>query len=212
MRTEVEARFRADELAPLEALAVAPTLGRADLGPARIAEETDRYLDTVDGRLAAARWACRLRSRDGSVRVTLKGPPAVTAGKPWQHRRPELEAPATDETDPATWPWSEARDLVDALRGGGELIERLRLRQRRTERSVVVDAAHVGTLSLDEVGMEAGGSDLGMLFVVELELDPDAATAERELAGMAAALGQVAGLVPEGRTKLERALERAAGR
>jgi inorganic triphosphatase YgiF len=212
MRTEVEARFRAEGPAPLEALASAQRLGRADLGPARTVDETDRYLDTRDGRLAAARWACRLRSRDGVVRISLKGPPSVTDGAPWHHQRPELEGPATDEINPGAWPPSEALDLLDALREGAELAERLRLRQRRTERAVDVDGVPVGTLSLDEVRVVAGGSDLGELFVVELELDPAATSAERELAGLATALGQLPGLVPEGRTKLEHALERAAGR
>ena len=212
MRTEVEARFRAEGPAPLEALAVAQRLGRAYLGPARIVDETDRYLDTRDGRLAAARWACRLRSRDGVVRISLKGPPATTDGEPWHHRRPELEGPATDEVKPGEWPPSEARDLLEALSGGAELTERLRLRQRRTERAVDLDGVPLGTLSLDEVGLEAGGSELGDLFVVELELDPAAIGADRELARLAAALGQITGLVPERRTKLEHALDRAAGR
>jgi inorganic triphosphatase YgiF len=212
MQTEVEARFRAERPDPLEALAVAARLGNADLGPSSTVDETDRYLDTRDGRLAASRWACRLRSRDGVVRISLKGPPAQTDGEPWHHRRPELEGPATDELDPNAWPPSEARDLLDALRDGADLVERLRLRQRRTERTVDLEGELVGTLSLDEVRLEAGGSDLGELFVVELELDTASASAERELAGLAASLGQVPGLVAERRTKLEHALDRAARR
>ena len=212
MRTEVEARFRAEGLGPLRALAAAPRLGSADLGPARTVVETDRYLDTADGRLATARWACRLRSRDGSARLSLKGPPSATNGQPWHHRRPELEGPATDDLDPDAWPPSEAHDLLDALRGGADLGERVRLRQRRTERTVEVGGTPVGTLSLDEVRPEVGSSDLGDLFVVELELDPAEPGAERELAGLAAALSVIPGLVPERRTKLEHTLDRAAGR
>ena len=211
MRTEVEARFRAAGVAPLEALAVASHLGSAELGTPRTVDETDRYLDTVDGRLAEARWACRLRAREGSVRISLKGPPTATDGHPWHHRRPELEGPATDEIDPDAWPPSAARDLLDDLRGGGTLVERLRLRQRRTERAVQVDGARFGTLSLDAVRVQVQGEELGELFVVELELDPAATSAERELSGLATALAEVAGLVAERRTKLERALERATG-
>lgn len=212
MRTEVEARFRARGPDPLDALAAAPRLGSANLGPARTVDETDRYLDTADGRLEASRWACRLRARDGSVRVSLKGPPAADDVEPWHHRRPELEGPATDELDPAGWPPSDAHDLLDALRGGVELVERLRLRQRRTERAVELDGVAVGTLSLDVVQLGGAGPDQGDLFVVELELDSAATGAEGELARFAAWLGRLPGLEPEPRTKLERALDRAAAR
>lgn len=75
-----------------------------------------------------------------------------------------------------------------------------------------VGGTPVGTLSLDEVRPEVGSSDLGDLFVVELELDPAEPGAERELAGLAAALSVIPGLVPERRTKLEHTLDRAAGR
>ena len=87
MPTEVEAKFRAESAEPLIELAARPRLGRALLGIPRTVDEVDRYLDTDDGRLAAARWACRLRSREGATRISLKGPStgAVTG---WQHRRP----------------------------------------------------------------------------------------------------------------------------
>ena len=75
MPTEVEARFRAESAEPLAELAGRARLGRARLGSPRTVDETDRYLDTIDGRLAAARWACRLRSREGTTRISLKGPP-----------------------------------------------------------------------------------------------------------------------------------------
>jgi inorganic triphosphatase YgiF len=209
MAIEVEAKFRAEGSEPLEALAVVSHLGRARLGHARTVAESDRYLDTDDGRLAAARWACRLRTREGTTRISLKGPPAGAPSGDWHHRRPEVEGPASDEVAPESWPPSEARDLLATLTGGRRLAERLRLDQERTERSVTLDGGHaLGTLTLDRVRIAAGSADLGRLFVVELELDPASGRAEDELEALAAANARVPGLVAEPRTKLEHALHR----
>lgn len=209
MAAEVEAKFLADGPGPLASLAAAPTLGDATLGPSRTVDEVDRYIDTADGRLAGAGWACRLRERAGSVRVSLKGPPDAATGG-WLHRRPEIEGPAAASLDPDTWPESEARARLDRMREGRRLVERLRLVQRRTERAVTIRGKLLGTLSLDEVRAGRAGGVLTdpTLFVVELELsvapDDDAAVA---LDGMAAALGRRDGLRPDPRTKLEHALD-----
>ena len=212
MPTEVEAKFRADGPEPLEALASVARLGSAALGPARTVYETDRYLDTDDGRLATARWACRLRSRDGATRISLKGPPRIEPSEAWLHRRPEVEGPATDDIAPEAWPPSEARDLLESLSGGRALAEHLRVRQRRTERSVTIDGeGPIGTITLDEVRLTSGATDLGELFVVELELDPTSEGGEAALGGLAGALAAVPGLVAEPRTKLEHALQRLGG-
>ena len=63
---ETELKLRGTPAA-LGALAVIDHLGPATLGAARTADELDVYLDTAEGALAAARWACRLRARDGLV-------------------------------------------------------------------------------------------------------------------------------------------------
>jgi inorganic triphosphatase YgiF len=212
MPTEVEARFRADGPDPLDALTAVPRLGHALLGPARTADVLDRYLDTANGALASARWACRLRERAGAIRVSLKGPAREQAADGWRHSRPEVEGPATASVDPADWPPSAARTKLRSLVGPGRLAERLHLRQRRTERSVALDgAAELGILSLDRVRMGAGERDLGELFIVELELHEPSAPAEAALDAMAAALSAVPGLTPEPRTKLELALGRLGG-
>jgi len=213
MPIEVEAKFRAETAEPLDTLAVRPSLGRAVLGSARTVDEIDRYLDTDDGRLAAARWACRLRWREGTTRISLKGPPSGQIDG-WHHRRPEVEGPATAAIDPDRWPASPALELLTTLRDGRPLVERLRLNQARTERSVALaDGTPIGTLTLDRVRMSAGGTDLGGLFVVELELDASSVTAEAELDALAAELIATDGLVAEPRSKLEHALERlGAGR
>ena len=209
MPPEVEAKLIARDVAPLDALATEATLDAAVLGPARTLDEVDRYLDTADGRLDSVRWACRLRLREGVVRVSLKGP-AMAPSQGWLHRRPEEEGPATDSVDPANWPMSDARAHLERLTGGTPLVERLRLAQRRTERSVVLDGRPVGTLSLDRVRIGRAAQDAGELFIVELELvHADALPMER-LRRLGDALAARPGLLPDERTKLEHALERLA--
>ncbi len=199
---EIEARFRAAGRDALDRLARAATLGHASVGEPRTSVEEDRYLDTVDGRLAGARWACRLRSRHGVTVVSLKGPPdAATTG--WLHRRPEVEGPATPSTDPASWPASPARERLLALTDGGALNERLRLHQVRTERRLVDGAGEIGVLSLDEVEVRVGDSSADAFYIVELEV---AESRETELDALAPLLAQQDGLVAEPRTKLEIAL------
>jgi inorganic triphosphatase YgiF len=212
MPIEVEAKFRAETAEPLIELAARRGLGRAVLGSARTIDEVDRYLDTDDGRLAAARWACRLRSREGATRISLKGPP-VGPVEDWRHQRPEIEGPANDAVDPDGWPASPALELLTRLRDGRPLVERLRLDQARTERAVTLpDGTSIGTLTLDRVRMMANGTNLGRLFVVELELDAASGSGEAELDGLAAELEATDGLVAEPRSKLEHALELVAAR
>ena len=208
MPTEIEAKFRADGPDALDRLAAVRELGDAVLGSPRTVAEVDRYLDTADLRLASARWACRLRSRDGVVRVSLKGPAELGAPADGLHRRPEIEGPATDSLEPSAWPASPARAHLATLSAGVTLVERFRLEQQRTERSVHTrEGAEVGVLTLDAVDVVdvMRGPAVARLHVVELELAADGD--EGALLGIATALGESEGLVPEPRTKLEHALE-----
>jgi inorganic triphosphatase YgiF len=202
---EVELKFMASGPAPLRALARRQRLGPAHLGPAEVIDEVDRYLDTADGRLAAARWACRLRARGERVIVSLKGPPRSGAGGPGLHRRPEVEGPATDSLDPATWPASAARDRLLEMSAGRPLSERLALHQRRTQRDVLVGGRVVGALSLDRVRVARGPERSGRLWSVELELSPASAGDDALIAALRAALERLSGLAPDAQTKLEHA-------
>lgn len=205
MAIEVEAKCRADGREPLLELARVESLGGAALGPPRTVTEVDRYLDTADLRLAAARWACRLRSRGGEVRLSLKGPAQTDPPADALHRRPEVEGPATDAAHPAAWPPSVARDHLEALSGGRPLLERFSLSQERTERSV--RSGHdepVGVLSLDVVDVVQAGVVRGRLHIVELELVAD--SDEAPVGAIIAALEDVPGIVRDPRTKLEYAL------
>lgn len=205
---EIELKYGADAGA-LASLAAAERIGPAALGPPILNLETDHYLDTADRRLAAAAWACRLRTRrvDGRATtfVSIKGPLESGAGA--LHHRTELEGPG-DGLDPAAWPPSEARALVDRLRDGLPLETRFTLKQRRRERPVALAAGIVGTLSLDEATVLRGGRRLGELRVVELELAPGADPAH--LAELGRNLERLDGLTPDQRSKLEHALEMIA--
>ncbi len=209
---EVELKLIAKDPEALDDLAGRATLGPARLGPATTADELDRYLDTPDGRLSAARWACRLRTRDGRTIVSLKGPRGATPGHDASlHRRPEREGPADDRADPAQWPPSPARDLLAQLAAGMPLTERLTLVQQRTERPVMVNEVRVGTLSLDRVTVMHAGQSVGHLLAVELELSGDGAADETLVSTLSAALASVPGLTPDPTTKLEHALHLVAG-
>ncbi len=212
MATEVEAKFLAADATVLAGLATASTLSDARLGPAATVDEIDIYLDTADGRLRSAGWACRLRDRGSGFIVSLKGPaPAAGGADAWLHSRPEIEGPASSSMRPVDWPASEAREMLARLSHGETLGEQFRLRQLRTERGVHLGAERLGTLSLDVVTViGSGGEPLGVLDVVELELmlsSADDPAARGQLDRLAAALADWPGLVADPRTKLEHAQE-----
>lgn len=203
MQTEVEVKFLADGPEPLASLAGDSHLADARLAAPATVTEVDAYLDTADHRLRRAGWAARHRDRGLGPIISLKGPATGERGP--IHRRPELEGPATGSLDPEDWQPSDARDRLVELAGGADLVERLRLVQRRTERGVEVDGRRIGTLSLDAVRIvDAGGTERGRIQTVELEINSD--EAEAILAPLTAALAARPGLVPDPRSKLDHAL------
>ena len=204
-RVEAELKYTALTERPLQELERAEELGPARLGVTRTVAELDRYVDTLDLRLAAARWACRLRSRDGRTIVSLKGPAEHAAGD-LVHLRPEVEGPAGHGLDAQAWPPSPARDQLLAMTGGGALVERFSLEQERREREVSQGGTRIGGLSLDRVRVVRGGTELGHMAVVELELDPAALALGLDHAPLAHALSAVDGLAPDPASKFERAL------
>ena len=201
-RLESELKFIAADERPLRDLASADRLGPVELGVATTVSELDRYVDTTDLRLAGARWAGRLRTRDGRTIISLKGPAEHAAGD-LVHRRPELEGPANPVLDPLGWPPSEARERLLAMTAGAPLVERFRLEQERTERFVTRGGVPLGTLSLDRVRAVSGETELGGMLVVELEFVMGAA-GELDADLLASALARVAGLSPDPMSKFER--------
>jgi inorganic triphosphatase YgiF len=208
-RIEAELKYIATDDEPLDALADAAALGPAALGPPRGVDEVDHYLDTADLRLAAVRWACRLREREGRTILSMKGPGEHGATDAI-HRRREVEGIAGPGLTPSGWPPSTARDLLVDLSGGAPLFERLTLAQHRTERSVTVAGAPIGLLSLDRSRVLDRATELGLLRVVELEFSSEALAAGLDPDPLAAALDAVQGLMQDPHTKLERALAMVA--
>ncbi len=204
-RIEAELKFWAADERPLEALTATASLGPAMLGSPRTVEERDRYLDTADLRLSEARWACRLRTREGRTIVSLKGPAEHEPGD-LLHRRREVEGPADVRPVPSEWPPSAARALLQGMASGGVLLERFSLEQQRTERSVSLAGRAAGTLSLDRVRILHEGVEIGRLAVVELELEEGAIEGGLDPAPLGAALAAVPGLVADPTSKFERAL------
>lgn len=204
-RVEAELKYTSLDERPLQALKLAEALGPARLGVARTVAELDRYLDTADLRLAAAHWACRLRTRDGRTIVSLKGPAEHRPGD-LLHLRPEVEGPADSDLDAPAWPPSPARDQLLAMTGGAPLAERFSLEQERTERDVSMEGTRIGGLSLDRVRVTHAGIEIGRMAVVELELDPGTLAQGLDHAPLSLALSAVDGLVPDPSSKFERAL------
>ncbi len=204
-QVEAELRYTALDERPLLALESVAALGPAVLGVARTVVELDRYLDTADLRLAAAHWACRLRSRDGRTIVSLKGPAEHRPGD-LLHLRPEVEGPAGAGLDASAWPPSPARDQLLAMAGGAALMERFGLEQERTERDVSLGEKRIGGLSLDRVRVMLREIEIGRMAVVELELDSAALTQGLDHAPLSLALSALDGLAPDPSSKLERAL------
>jgi inorganic triphosphatase YgiF len=208
---ETELKLSAIGPGPLRRLTNVPALGDIPLGRPERFLELDHYLDTNDGRLASARWACRLRDRSGDHVVSLKGPPVAGSDLGGAlHRRPEIEGPASAQLDPDTWPASAARDRLVQLSGGRPLSVQFILRQTRTQRAVWDDVHRVGTLSLDWVQVVREDVLAGRMWGVELELADPAVGGSNGTASylprLLEDLVSFGGLTVEPLTKLERAM------
>ncbi len=168
---------------------------------ARPLQVEDRYVDTVDGGLARAGFAARLRrGRDGTI-LSVKSQ-ASTGGGALQ-RRAELEGAADISLDAASWPPSTARALVLELCGDAPLGEIVTIRQLRRRRDLRADDAKAEA-SLDEVEIVSRGNVVARFSEIEIELiDGD----EQRLREVEDALSSDRRLVPSGRSKFERALE-----
>jgi CHAD domain-containing protein len=200
---EVELKYRMTDAGPGERLLAADDLaGFTASGPVVLVVNEDRYLDTDDGRLAGAGYACRLRSTADGTIISLKGLRGIGGGGE-VHRREELEGPADPAVAPADWPASDARDRVVEIAGDAALGDLVAVRQARRKREYEHDGTVV-ELSVDDVEVVAGGAVIERFAELELELR---AGDEAALESLADLLSEIEELVPAETSKLERALE-----
>lgn len=188
-------------------------LADAELGPETTIEVEDLYLDTRRGALARHGFGARLRRKGTAVTLTVKssgrrsgdadGAGDAVGGAPDAEaalsRRIELEGPASLDLDPASWPASPARELIDELRGAARLQPLFTIRQVRHGRTLTTPRGSA-LITVDVAEVHAGRSHVGGFATLEVE----------RTTGRAALLGRVAeavaasGLaVPEPRSKEE---------
>ena len=165
---EVELKFRVNDTAAGLRAVTSDVLGdfRA-ASPIRSRQIEDRYVDTADGAMARAGFAARLRQTPDETLITVKSAVRRSTGR--VHRRDEVESPASRSLVPAEWPSSAARSLVLELAGDATLIERVTIRQLRTQRDFA-DGDTVVELSLDQVDVVAHGDILERFVELEAEL------------------------------------------
>lgn len=197
---EIELKYDVADPAAFAALEARAEIGPFAVGPelATVLTE-DRFVDTRDRRLRAAGYVARLRRTDGATAVTLK---SVTTRSGAEHRRQEVEAPATDALDPASWPPSAPRSIVLELVGDRRLVELAAVRQRRRPHELVAGETLV-ELTADEVAVVVDGSVVDEFLVLEAELKRGD---ELLLGELADALDAVPGLAPAAGSKMARAL------
>ena len=202
MSTEVEARYLIPDQVLFNKLLRAESLGGYNLTPQGTLKIVDHYLDTKGRALLHQGWACRLRSQDGAWMVTLKGP-KETQGAIISRR--ELEVPlARREEDLAHWPPGELRERARELTGGLPLRRLLTIRQTRHSFLVSEGPRRVAELSLDVV-YTLGKGTRHRAYMLECELLPEGQRADLER--LNEFFLQHYYLVPEARSKLQRALE-----
>lgn len=197
---EIEAKYYVSG-ADLEVLAGMRQLGPYVLVPAPTPElQENTYYDTVDGRLTAARYGLRVRRIGERSLITLKGPADV--GSDAVHRRAEFEFLGVDP-NPGNWPTGVARDLALALTGGAPLVSRVVISTERRILHVYRENTQIAELCLDR-GVMRGGERVRAF--TELEIELLAGGAASDLSALAHEMAEHIALIPEPRTKLERAL------
>jgi CHAD domain-containing protein len=211
---EIEAKFGIPDEQRFQQLLQATTLAGFVLGEAAVAELHDRYLDTAEGAMLAAGYACRLRRLgkgsdeassgtppDGRVLATLKALGRATGAI---HRRPEYEVALAEPSPPVDWPPSPARDLALGLAGGEPLIILFDIEQTRHSRPLLDGDRVVAELSLDRVRLSRGDVLADTYLELEAELEPEGC--ERDLEKLVRELEDGWGLEPDRQSKFERAL------
>ena len=183
--------------ADLRRLATHPLITAHAVGGASVRQVDSRYFDSVDGRLARAGFALRLR-RDGDDRVqTLKGGGGTTGGL---FERLEYEVPyAGDVPDLSRIDDRSVVRAVEEALDGAALEERFRTEFQRSRRTLRSGAAEF-RLDLDQ-GRIVAGDHAVPISEAELELTSGSPAALFEFALL---LQEHVDLWPEPRSKAAR--------
>lgn len=200
---EIEAKFNIPDDGIFQRLLETTCLAGYHLGEATVADLHDQYLDTEDWAVRSWGYACRLRRRGEHYLFTIK---ALGAASGAVHRRAEYEVELPGALPPHDWPPSSARDLALRLCGGGPLRVLFEVEQTRHSRLLSDEARTIAELSLDRVRVQWGDrSECFATFLeLEAELMPDGN--DEDLSRLEVELQEEWGLVPESRSKYERAL------
>jgi CHAD domain-containing protein len=199
---EIELKYRLREEAAGDRYLLADELaGFVPITPVRSTQLEDRYLDTADGAMARAGFACRLRQTAKGTTVSVKSTARRPDGSGF-HRREELEGPADRTAGPRDWPPSDARSLILEQCGDAPLVELVTIRQLRRKRHLQAGETVV-ELSLDEVDAVARSRVVERFVELEVELVQGD---ESQLAEMDALLADDPALAASTGSKLESAL------
>jgi triphosphatase len=201
---EIELKLAIPDARTMAVLARLRRVGPFALGSARVVRIEDTYLDTADGRLRRAGWACRIR-KGGVLQVTVK---SLSPGADSVHDRQERQEEIAS-ANLRTWPVAIQR-FVDERAGGMPLVALFRIRQRRRQCIVSDDGQELLELSLDEFRVRNGTRRGALYRTLEAELLPgaDAACIPR----FAAELARLVTLAPEPLSKYEIAQAETARR
>jgi CHAD domain-containing protein len=197
---EIEAKFALPDVATFQRLQAADHVAGFALSAHQVQQVRDTYLDTQERLILAGGYACRRRETESEVLITLKG---LGRAEGAIHRRRELEISLPAYQPPSEWPESPVRDIVLQLTGGASLIPLFKLRQTRVFRRMSQGELLVAQLSLDNVHLVANGKRRSY-FELEVELAPQGTASD--MAAIVAYLQDEWKLVPEPRSKFQRAL------
>jgi CHAD domain-containing protein len=197
---EIEAKFSVPGLETFQHLRDADQIAGFSLAAGQTKVVHDTYVDSPGKSILAAGYACRFRQEPGGVRITLKG---LGGARGAIHEREELEVLLPVVQSPDEWPAGPLRDRVLALIDDRPLLRLFELHQTRIVRPVEQQGRRIAELSLDDVEAVVAGSEQSY-FELEIELAPHGD--KDDLTAIAAALQKDWGLVPQPRSKFERAL------
>ncbi|MBN1873506.1 MAG: CHAD domain-containing protein [Anaerolineae bacterium] len=197
---EIEAKFSIPNRETYQALQALTQLGDYTVVGGKLKHVTDTYLDTGDHRILAAGYACRLRQSSDDLVVTLK---AIKSAAGPLHKREELEIVTTTPLPPHTWPDSPVRSRVLEMIGDATLTPLCTLQQNRFVRMIHKGSQPIAELSLDHVTLMHNHHTHTYM---ELEIELKHADYEADLGQLANHLQTTYAVIPEPRSKFERAL------